>query len=217
MTFPFALIPVIPNFPFFYILWRAWSHYKAWRGASYLGSLLKLGMIVEKPSPELDEVYRSTGRGATEEGSEERAPDQTSSEGVKLGVVSEKARVQEGAKSSGASELPEQAKGNGPAPDGTSTPQSMIYQPAPAMSPTSAGGKTSSPRHPSVLLGLGQAPLLAKAFGLKPNEVMDVNRALEQADGRAKAADKAKSQEGVDSERDEKQAPGTTWRGNLHR
>ena len=46
MTFPFALIPVIPNFPFFYILWRAWSHYKAWRGASYLESLLKLGMIV---------------------------------------------------------------------------------------------------------------------------------------------------------------------------
>ncbi|KAK4705017.1 hypothetical protein P7C70_g1188, partial [Phenoliferia sp. Uapishka_3] len=30
LTFPFAIIPVVPNFPLFYVLWRAWSH---WRGA----------------------------------------------------------------------------------------------------------------------------------------------------------------------------------------
>jgi hypothetical protein len=58
LTWPFAIIPIIPNFPLFYVLWRAWSHYKAWRGATYLESLIKLGMIVEKPSSGLDALYQ---------------------------------------------------------------------------------------------------------------------------------------------------------------
>lgn len=28
LTFPFAIIPLVPNFPLFYVLWRAWSHYR---------------------------------------------------------------------------------------------------------------------------------------------------------------------------------------------
>lgn len=62
LTWPFAIIPVIPNFPLFYVLWRAWSHYKAWRGATYLDQLLKAGMIVEQPSPELTRFYEATPR-----------------------------------------------------------------------------------------------------------------------------------------------------------
>ncbi|ORY35712.1 mitochondrial K+-H+ exchange-related-domain-containing protein, partial [Naematelia encephala] len=61
VTWPFALIPIIPNFPLFYVLWRAWSHWKAYRGATYLEQLLKSGLIVEKPSLELTQVYRSRG------------------------------------------------------------------------------------------------------------------------------------------------------------
>ena len=216
VTFPFALIPIIPNFPLFYVLWRAWSHYKAWRGATYLESLLKLGIIVEKPSPELDEVYRSNGIIVGQKGSEDHAPDQTSSDGIKRGEASEKSRggeqEQGELRNEEAREMPEQAQGKSSAPDGTTTPQSMIY---PASSPTTAGAgaKTTAPRHPSMLLGLGQAPLLAKAFGLKPNEMMDVKRAIEQADGRAMAADKAKAQAGDG----QKEASATEWRGNLHR
>ena len=62
LTWPFAIIPISPNFPLFYVLWRAWSHYKAWRGATYLDQLLKAGMIVEEPSPELNKFYEATPR-----------------------------------------------------------------------------------------------------------------------------------------------------------
>jgi hypothetical protein len=34
-TAPFMLVPVIPNLPFFYVLYRAWSH---WKGMSTLSS-----------------------------------------------------------------------------------------------------------------------------------------------------------------------------------
>jgi len=184
-------------------------------------------MIVEKPSPKLDEVYRSSGMVSAEKGSEDHAPDQTSSDGVKLGKVSEKsrARQQAGVGKDGAGDMPEQAKGKGPAPDGTSTPQSMIYQ-ATSTSSTSAGKRTNGP-HRTMLIGLDQTPLIAKAFGLKPNEVLDLNRAVEQADGRAKAADKAKGEvgnvgaigagAGSGNGGEGKEQPGTQWRGNLHR
>jgi hypothetical protein len=35
-TAPFMLIPVIPNLPFFYVLYRAWSH---WKGEQSLCSI----------------------------------------------------------------------------------------------------------------------------------------------------------------------------------
>lgn len=62
LTWPFAIIPIIPNFPLFYVLWRAWSHYKAWRGATYLDQLVKSGMVVEEPSEKLNEFYSATPR-----------------------------------------------------------------------------------------------------------------------------------------------------------
>ncbi len=220
VTFPFALIPVIPNFPMFYVLWRAWSHYKAWRGASYLESLLKLGFIVEKPSPELDEIYRSRGVVVGEEGSEDHAPDQTSSEGVKLGKVSGNRTEQKGGevKMDGVREMPDQAKGREPAPDGTSTPPSMMYQPKGSTSTTATAKiETPSPRHPSMLLGLGQAKVLAKTFGLKSNEATDLNRAVEQAELRARAADKVNAEEMKADDGGSTEKPVTTWRGNLHR
>lgn len=30
LTAPFAILPIIPNLPFFFCVWRAWSHWKGW-------------------------------------------------------------------------------------------------------------------------------------------------------------------------------------------
>ncbi|EGN98487.1 hypothetical protein SERLA73DRAFT_183524 [Serpula lacrymans var. lacrymans S7.3] len=56
-TAPFMLIPVIPNLPFFFCVWRSWSHYRAYRASQYLSSLLDRNLIVPKPSEELDSLY----------------------------------------------------------------------------------------------------------------------------------------------------------------
>ncbi|KAI5842863.1 mitochondrial K+-H+ exchange-related-domain-containing protein [Tricharina praecox] len=54
---PFALVPVIPNLPFFYLAYRAFSHWKALEGAKHLGFLAANGMFQPVPSAALDEVY----------------------------------------------------------------------------------------------------------------------------------------------------------------
>ncbi|EMD40059.1 hypothetical protein CERSUDRAFT_112276 [Gelatoporia subvermispora B] len=56
-TAPFMLIPIIPNFPFFFCAWRSWSHYRAWKASQYLEQFVEQGAIVPEPSPELDEIY----------------------------------------------------------------------------------------------------------------------------------------------------------------
>jgi hypothetical protein len=56
-TAPFMLIPVIPNLPFFYVLYRAYSHWTALKGSKYLEFLLKHNLPTPTPSAELDEVY----------------------------------------------------------------------------------------------------------------------------------------------------------------
>ncbi|KAK3061627.1 hypothetical protein LTS18_005773, partial [Coniosporium uncinatum] len=47
----------IPNLPGFYLLFRAWSHWKALRGAQHLEFLVKNKMITHTPSAMLDELY----------------------------------------------------------------------------------------------------------------------------------------------------------------
>lgn len=56
-TAPFMLIPVIPNLPFFYVLYRAYSHWKALSGSRHLEFLLKHNLPKPTPSWALDEVY----------------------------------------------------------------------------------------------------------------------------------------------------------------
>ncbi|XPS78416.1 hypothetical protein M3J09_010430 [Ascochyta lentis] len=56
-TAPFMLVPVIPNLPFFYVLYRAWSHWKALTGSKYLEFLLKHNQPKPNPSWALDEAY----------------------------------------------------------------------------------------------------------------------------------------------------------------
>jgi len=57
VTIPFALVPVVPNIPFFYLAFRTWSHYRALYGSKHLEFLLHNGLIKTKPSPVLDEMY----------------------------------------------------------------------------------------------------------------------------------------------------------------
>ncbi|KAG5644545.1 hypothetical protein DXG03_008200 [Asterophora parasitica] len=63
LTAPFMIIPIIPNLPFFFCVWRSWSHYKgrrqkAYRSSQYLQKLLDGGVIVPEPSEKLATVYR---------------------------------------------------------------------------------------------------------------------------------------------------------------
>ncbi|KAH9949867.1 mitochondrial K+-H+ exchange-related-domain-containing protein [Amylocystis lapponica] len=57
LTAPFMLIPIIPNFPFFFCAWRSWSHYRAYKASQYLEAFLAQGAIVPQGSAELDRIY----------------------------------------------------------------------------------------------------------------------------------------------------------------
>lgn len=243
MTWPFAIIPVLPNFPLFYVLWRAWSHYRAWRGAYYLDQLVQMGMITEQPSKELTEVYASHGVKFAQEGQTDHAPDETSSS-------SSSATTGSGSSSSGAAaaaaeehtakvetlksavgDLGPQEKGEKVGSgDTTATPASLVYNPPPSSSSSSSTSNTegntaptsqptSGVRHPSLLLTHAQVPLLQRTFDLRPNEIMDINRAIDQADLRAKAIDRRNAMDTKTGgqEQGAGEEAKTKWRGNLHR
>ncbi|KAL2255482.1 hypothetical protein VTK26DRAFT_3265 [Humicola hyalothermophila] len=57
ITAPIALIPVIPNLPFFYLVYRAWSHWRALQGGKHIQFLVKNNLLALTPSPVLDAVY----------------------------------------------------------------------------------------------------------------------------------------------------------------
>jgi len=54
---PVALIPVIPNIPFFYLVFRAWSHWRALSGSQHIEFLLDSKLVTPKPSAVLDTLY----------------------------------------------------------------------------------------------------------------------------------------------------------------
>ncbi|KAM0325528.1 hypothetical protein ACHAQA_007515 [Verticillium albo-atrum] len=54
---PFALVPIIPNLPFFYLVYRAWSHWRALAGGDHLQFLIKNKLLDLTPSKKLDKVY----------------------------------------------------------------------------------------------------------------------------------------------------------------
>ncbi|KAJ3503908.1 hypothetical protein NMY22_g18088 [Coprinellus aureogranulatus] len=55
LTAPFMIVPVIPNLPFFFCIWRSWSHYRDPRNT--YNPLLDQEVIVPEPSEELDQIY----------------------------------------------------------------------------------------------------------------------------------------------------------------
>ena len=178
--------------------------------------LLKMGVIAEKTSAELTEVYESSGSSVSEKGQEDWAPDGTSSQGVKADKTASNSVVKkESSSPDSTGTVTPQAAGQGPAPDGTTTPPDLVYAPPSEKSATPPPTKPSKQPHPSLLLHVNQVKLLEKTFDLRPLEVIDVNRAVEQADQRAKKAEEQVDQR--EKEKDGKAEPGTAWRGNLHR
>lgn len=59
---PFALVPIIPNLPFFYLVFRAWSHWRALSGSKHIEFLLDKNLITPQSSPILNELYKSGER-----------------------------------------------------------------------------------------------------------------------------------------------------------
>lgn len=53
----------VPNLPFFYLVFRAWSHWRALSGSKHIEFLHDKKLIATKSSPILDELYL-TGKNA---------------------------------------------------------------------------------------------------------------------------------------------------------
>ncbi|GAK62275.1 uncharacterized protein PAN0_001d0474 [Moesziomyces antarcticus] len=60
ITIPFALVPVVPNLPFFYLVYRAFSHWKAYKSSQYLSTLISQDRVQPTESKELDEIFAQT-------------------------------------------------------------------------------------------------------------------------------------------------------------
>ncbi|KAL4934611.1 mitochondrial K+-H+ exchange-related family protein [Aspergillus undulatus] len=56
-TAPIALIPVIPNIPFFYLVYRGWSHWRALNGSQHLQYLVEKNLLQPISHPGLVELY----------------------------------------------------------------------------------------------------------------------------------------------------------------
>ncbi|KAK9462386.1 mitochondrial K+-H+ exchange-related-domain-containing protein [Lipomyces oligophaga] len=57
LTLPIALLPVIPNLPGFYLLFRVFSHFKAYEGAQQLRRIVDEKRYVPEPNHALGAIY----------------------------------------------------------------------------------------------------------------------------------------------------------------
>ncbi|OJZ88431.1 hypothetical protein ASPFODRAFT_44100 [Aspergillus luchuensis CBS 106.47] len=57
LTAPVGLIPLVPNVPFFYLVYRAWSHGRALNGSKHLEFLLDKNLLNPISYPGLEELY----------------------------------------------------------------------------------------------------------------------------------------------------------------
>ncbi|BCS26052.1 mitochondrial K+-H+ exchange-related family protein [Aspergillus puulaauensis] len=57
LTAPIALIPIIPNIPFFYLVYRGWSHWRALNGSKHLQFLVEKNLLNPISHPGLVELY----------------------------------------------------------------------------------------------------------------------------------------------------------------
>ncbi|OJJ49913.1 hypothetical protein ASPZODRAFT_58052 [Penicilliopsis zonata CBS 506.65] len=57
LTAPVALIPLIPNIPFFYLIYRGWSHWRALNGSKHLEFLVERNLLNPVSAPELENLY----------------------------------------------------------------------------------------------------------------------------------------------------------------
>lgn len=57
LTIPVGILPVIPNLPFFYLVYRAWSHWRAILGGKHVKWLIDKQLLQTAPSSALDKLY----------------------------------------------------------------------------------------------------------------------------------------------------------------
>lgn len=57
LTIPVGLLPIIPNFPFLYLAFRAYSHWRALNGSKHLEHLSNSSLLMPKPLGMLDSIY----------------------------------------------------------------------------------------------------------------------------------------------------------------
>jgi len=56
-TIPVGLLPIIPNFPFLYLAFRAYSHWRALNGSKHLEHLSGASLLMPKAQGMLDSIY----------------------------------------------------------------------------------------------------------------------------------------------------------------
>ncbi|KAI0008593.1 mitochondrial K+-H+ exchange-related-domain-containing protein [Xylariaceae sp. FL0662B] len=54
---PIALVPLVPNLPFFYLAYRAWSNWRALAGGKHLQFICSNNLLTLSPSPLLNSIY----------------------------------------------------------------------------------------------------------------------------------------------------------------
>jgi len=59
LTAPFAVVPVIPNIPFFYVAFRCWSHWRALKGSDHLDFMLDHRILRLTSTPEIENIYKT--------------------------------------------------------------------------------------------------------------------------------------------------------------
>lgn len=57
----------VPNLPFFYLVYRAWSHWRAINGGKHIQWLLQNKLLQLAPSKDLDQLYTKDGQAPAEE------------------------------------------------------------------------------------------------------------------------------------------------------
>jgi hypothetical protein len=147
-------------------------------------------MITESPSKELTKIYESTPTSSSKQGVENHSPDETSTSKPIIESKGDGGPGLNAVKSEIEGMNPQEKGEKVGSGDGTHTPKSMVYDPS--SSSTTKDEPKEGGRHPSLLITSEQIPELQKTFDLRPAEVLDITRAVEQADLRAKAADRGR-------------------------
>ncbi|PYH98572.1 hypothetical protein BO71DRAFT_395167 [Aspergillus ellipticus CBS 707.79] len=57
LTAPIGLIPIVPNIPFFYLVYRGWSHWRALNGSKHLEFLVEKDLLNLMSHPGLEKLY----------------------------------------------------------------------------------------------------------------------------------------------------------------
>jgi len=99
LTAPFMLIPIIPNLPFFFCIWRSWHHFRAYKGSEYLQDLLARGAISPQSDRQLDEIYFSSSEATTAKAPKVATPEtrepEASDDNAMLLSVSDVTKIQQ--------------------------------------------------------------------------------------------------------------------------